>query len=106
MNILKKMFNPIRKKIKGTEGETLTETLGSLLIIVPAMVMLAGAIVTASRINYEVRHSDNLKLPTYASGTNITGTTTTSGLLPVVGPDSTYSFNFQWKAEGAYCYFN
>ena len=53
-------------KLKQKKGETLTETLGALLIIVPGMVMLAGAIVTASRINAQTKDADVTKLPSYS----------------------------------------
>ncbi len=55
----------IYKKFKSTKGETLTETLGSLLIIVPGMVMLAGAIVTAAKINNEAKDIKASKFPSY-----------------------------------------
>ena len=58
-----KIIALLRKKIRSKCGETLTETLTSLLIIVPAMVMLAGAIVTAARINFEARNSKATSLP-------------------------------------------
>ena len=43
----------------------MTETLSSLLIIVPAMVMLAGAIVSAANINNNARTSVISKLPEF-----------------------------------------
>ncbi len=60
-----KIIFELKKKIFSKRGETLTETLSSLLIIVPAMVMLAGAIVTAAHINSEARSSKASNLPEY-----------------------------------------
>ncbi len=56
----------LMKKLRQTKGETLTETLGSLLIIVPAMVMLAGAIVTASKVNMTTKEAEVNNFPTYS----------------------------------------
>ena len=39
------------KKLKSDKGETLVETLISMLIVVLSVTMLAGSIVTAARIN-------------------------------------------------------
>ncbi len=64
----------IRNKLKSRCGETLTETLASLLIIVPAMVMLAGAIVTAARINFEARKSEASNMPAFTYSNTGTGT--------------------------------
>ncbi len=69
------LFNKLRSK----RGETLTETLSSLLIIVPAMVMLAGAIVAAARINYQARNMKASELPTYIPTTQVSGSITGSG---------------------------
>ncbi len=71
-----RIIRSIRKKISSKCGETLTETLSSLLIIIPAMVMLAGAIVTAARINSEARSSKATTLPTYSSAVETAGTIT------------------------------
>ena len=62
-----RIVRTIMRKLISRRGETLTETLSSLLIIVPAMVMLAGAIVAAARINNEARISKASSLPKYSS---------------------------------------
>ena len=41
----------MRQKLKRRAGETLVESLASLLIISLALVMLAGAIIAAGRVN-------------------------------------------------------
>lgn len=45
----------MKKKIKNQSGETLVETLVAMLVIVSAVVMLSGGIVTAARINKSTR---------------------------------------------------
>lgn len=52
MNRLSDLF---MKKIKDTKGESLAETLVSLVIASMGMIILAGAIVAASRVNASVR---------------------------------------------------
>ena len=47
---MKICMTPI-KKLKSDKGETLVETLISMLIVVLSVTMLAGSIVTAARIN-------------------------------------------------------
>lgn len=74
-----KIVGLIKNKIRSKCGETLTETLFSLLIIVPAMVMLAGAIVTAARINSEARASKASALPSFTEVSGPSGTLTGSG---------------------------
>ncbi len=67
------------KKLRSKRGETLTETLSSLLIIVPAMVMLAGAIVAAARINYQARAAKASELPSYVPSTQVSGSISGTG---------------------------
>lgn len=80
-----KIIALLRKKIRSKCGETLTETLSSLLIIVPAMVMLAGAIVTAARINFEARNSKATSLPELTETTGTAGSITGSGTVSFTG---------------------
>ena len=63
----------------------MTETLSSLLIIVPAMVMLAGAIVAAARINYQARNTKSSELPKFTPTTQVTGTMSGSGDVSFTG---------------------
>ena len=91
-----KLFRCIKKKLANKSGETLTETLGSLLIIVPGMVMLAGALVSASKINYEMKNSKVLVLPSYTGSSNLS--TSTSGFT--VGGESV-QVHISWKSDGA-----
>lgn len=48
----------MRKKLRSQRGDTLTETLAALLLVVLTMAFLATSLVTAARINAEVRQSD------------------------------------------------
>ena len=41
----------MNRKLKSSSGETLVETLFALLVVVLAMTMLAGSIVSAARVN-------------------------------------------------------
>lgn len=41
----------MNRKLKNNSGETLVETLFALLVVVLAMTMLAGSIVSAARVN-------------------------------------------------------
>ena len=41
----------MKRKLKSNSGETLVETLFALLVVVLAMTMLAGSIVSAARVN-------------------------------------------------------
>ena len=78
-------FAKIKKKLFSKRGETLTETLSSLLIIVPAMVMLAGAIVTAANINSQARDSKAATLPSYSGATATSKDVTVSGEVTIEG---------------------
>ncbi len=46
-----KLFNRIAEKIKDRSGESIAESLVSMLIVVLSFLMLAGAIVAAARVN-------------------------------------------------------
>lgn len=48
----------MRKKLRSQRGDTLTETLAALLLVVLTMAFLATSLVTAARINAEVRQTD------------------------------------------------
>ena len=45
------LIKRIKSKLIHKSGETLTETLVALLIIIPALTMLAGAMVASAKIN-------------------------------------------------------
>lgn len=48
----------MRKKLRSQRGDTLTETLAALLLVVLTMAFLATSLVTAARINAGVRQTD------------------------------------------------
>lgn len=49
----------MRKKLRAKQGETLLETLISILIIAMVFVFLSTAIVTAAKINAKARDADS-----------------------------------------------
>lgn len=46
------------RKLKSNSGETLVETLFALLVVVLAMTMLAGSIISAARVNKGAENLD------------------------------------------------
>ena len=48
----------MRKKLRSQRGDTLTETLAALLLVVLTMAFLATSLVTAARINAGVRQTN------------------------------------------------
>lgn len=52
-----KKLEIIIKKFKKNKGETLSETLFALLIIALALIMLPGAVVSASKVNHAVKNT-------------------------------------------------
>ncbi|MGN0169638.1 MAG: hypothetical protein ACI39H_02625 [Lachnospiraceae bacterium] len=48
----------MKKKLKSRSGETLVETLFSMLVIVLAVIMIAGSVVTAARVNKSAADMD------------------------------------------------
>ena len=48
----------MRKKLRSQRGDTLTETLAALLLVMLTMAFLATSLVTAARINAGVRQTD------------------------------------------------
>ncbi len=89
----------LKKKLKQKKGETLVETLISLLIIIPGMVMLAGAIVSASNINREMKKADTLKFPTF------TATIEKSVNSSVSGDTEFSGVNLKWDKETDSAYY-
>ncbi len=89
----------IKKKLKQKKGETLAETLLSLLIIVPGMVMLAGALVSSSKINMEMKKADTLKFPTFTAATETSITSTVTGDAEFSGKP------LKWEKETGSAYY-
>ena len=69
-----KIREKIRKKFHSTSGETIVETLVTMIILSLAVLMLAGAVVTAARINKKADNTDTA----FTAGREIGGTGTGS----------------------------
>lgn len=69
MHTYKKPKTKPLKKLKSKNGETLVETLISMLIVVLSVTMLAGSIVTAARINQSAKDMNAPVQLDNASGT-------------------------------------
>lgn len=69
----------MRKKLRSQRGDTLTETLAALLLVVLTMAFLATSLVTAARINAEVRQTDTALKYDAADGEKKTLTITRQG---------------------------
>lgn len=52
-----KKLKIIIKKLRAHNGESMSETLFALLIIALALIMLPGAVVSASKVNYATKQS-------------------------------------------------
>lgn len=72
------ILEKVNKKLRNRSGESISETLVALLISALALVMLAGAITTASRI---VRVSRDKLGSYYTANENLATMTTSSGEL-------------------------
>ncbi len=100
-----RIVRSVMKKLISRRGETLTETLSSLLIIVPAMVMLAGAIVAAARINSQARTSKASAMPKYSAPYTTQDTSHT--ITGSEGSDLFTSAGITWyqESDSVYYYF-
>ena len=90
----------MRKKLRSQRGDTLTETLVALLLVVLTMAFLATSLVTAARINAGVRQTNTaLK---YDNSTERLGTLTiTSGK----SNSTAHKDVTVYEAEGGYRYY-
>lgn len=53
-----KIIKFFQKKISNTAGETIAETLVTMIILSMAVLMLAGAVVTSARVNKQADNTD------------------------------------------------
>lgn len=53
---MKNLQTKLREKFQSTSGETIAETLVTMIVLSLAVLMLAGAVVTAAKVN---KHADN-----------------------------------------------
>lgn len=92
-------FFRISRKLKNKSGETIAETLVTMVILSLAVLMLAGAVVSAAKVNKKADNTSTsftvgTEVPgsgtnsptvtiTQTNGTGGTGTSTRSATLPV-----------------------
>lgn len=81
MRTIRFFANKIRAKLWEQSGETITETLVSMLIVVLSVTMLAGAIVAAARVNAGAE-----KHVVYLNEADTTGIYTDTGKRIMIGP--------------------
>ena len=53
-----KIRNYIKRKFRSTSGETIAETLVTMIILSLAVLMIAGAVVTAAKVNKRADNTD------------------------------------------------
>lgn len=90
----------MKQKLKNNSGETLVETLFALLVVVLAMTMLAGSIVSAARINKSAEDLDTAFRITNDGKSGSVTVTHSSGektLIPIKA--------YQTDDENKYCYY-
>lgn len=92
----------MNQKLKNSSGETLVETLFALLVVVLAMTMLAGSIVSAARVNKGAEDLD--------AAFQISKAQAVSGVKVIVDhqtePDSVIPVNgYQTNDQNKYCYY-
>ena len=95
-------------KLKSQSGETLVETLFAMLIVVLSITMLAGAIVTAARINKSARDLHASFVTADESGvSNIEEVSDVKvTIVRTDGSDSVIDVNgFRTKDANKYCFY-
>ena len=92
----------MNRKLKSSSGETLVETLFALLVVVLAMTMLAGSIVSAARVN---RGAEDLDVPFQVSNAQaVSGVKVT--VEREIEADSEIPVNgSQTNDQNKYCYY-
>ena len=55
---MRKPYLNLKKKLHSRSGETIAETLVTMIILSVAVLMLAGAVVTAARVNKQADNAD------------------------------------------------
>lgn len=88
----------MRKKLRSQRGDTLTETLAALLLVVLTMAFLATSLVTAARINAGVRQTDTALKYDAADGKTKT--------LTITREDNSAEKNVKvYETKGGYRYY-
>lgn len=90
----------MNRKLKSRSGETLVETLFALLVVVLAMTMLAGSIVSAARVNKGAEDLDTAFRITndgQAGSVTVTHSSGETTSIPVKA--------YQTDDQNKYCYY-
>ena len=74
---MKKSDEKLKKKLYSKAGETIAETLVTMIILSLAVIMIAGAVVTAARVN---KKADNTET-SFRKGTAITNGTQSGNII-------------------------
>ena len=70
----------LKKKLQNKAGETIAETLVTMIILSLAVLMLAGAVVTTARVNKQADNTDT-SFQTRQTGAKVTGTNSMKVIL-------------------------
>lgn len=92
-----------RKKINSTSGETIAETLVTMIILSLAVLMLAGAVVTSARVNKKADNTDT-SFSTESEIVTLDNVTITDGSKAGTAAEILISVNFH-ETENGYKYY-
>lgn len=92
-----------RKKINSTSGETIAETLVTMIILSLAVLMLAGAVVTSARVNKKADNTDT-SFSTESEIVTLDKVTITDGSKAGTAAEISISVNFH-ETENGYKYY-
>ncbi|MDD5805191.1 MAG: hypothetical protein PUE78_12990 [Clostridia bacterium] len=92
-----------RKKINSTSGETIAETLVTMIILSLAVLMLAGAVVTSARVNKKADNTDT-SFSTESETVTHDNVTITDGSKAGTAAEISISVNFH-ETENGYKYY-
>lgn len=102
----RKIFNLFRKKVRSDKGETIAETLVTMIILSLAVLMLAGAVVTAARVNKKADNTDTAFTKSTTNPVNKTVVITYTGKDGKDGTEQKLEINTDYyETENAYKYY-
>lgn len=81
-------MNRIQRKLRNTKGETIAETLVTMIILSLAVLMLAGAVVTSARVNKKADNTDTA----FTVGTQLPDGTSDSSTVTITEADGSGGF--------------
>lgn len=93
-----------RKKINSTSGETIAETLVTMIILSLAVLMLAGAVVTSARVNKKADNTDTSFSTESEKIVTLDNVTITDGSKAGTAAEISISVNFH-ETENGYKYY-